>query len=62
MSREAVSISEAAKLLDVSRWTIYRLVKDGQLETFLVRHTQRIALSELRRFKQAAIVARRSSE
>lgn len=62
MSREAVSIRDAAKILDVSRWTVYRLVNDGKIETFLVSRRQRISLSELRRFKQANTVARGSSE
>lgn len=56
VGREAVSLNEAARLLDVSRWTIYRLVKDGKLEVFSVRGCRRIAISEIQRFRHANIV------
>lgn len=47
MRREAVSITEAAKLLSVSRWTIWRLVREGKLETFRVRGCRRIPMRQI---------------
>lgn len=65
MRQEAFSLSEAATLLNVSRWTIYRLVKDGKLQAFTVRRCRRIYLQEIQRFKRQQSVlpdvARRSS-
>lgn len=52
MGREAVSLAEAAIILDVSRWTIYRLVKDGKLEVFTVGRCRRISLAQLQKLKR----------
>lgn len=52
MSRESVSITEAAKMLDVSRWTIARLVRDGKLPAFRVRSCKRIYIGDIRRLKR----------
>lgn len=53
VQRESVSITDACALLGVSRWTIWRLVREGKLEVFSVRGCKRIHLSELRRLKRA---------
>lgn len=52
MSRESVSQKEAARILDVSRWTVWRLIKDGKLKAFQVRRCKRIYLGEIQRFKR----------
>jgi excisionase family DNA binding protein len=56
MSRESVSITEAATMLDVSRWTIWRLLKEGKLTAFRVRNCKRIPLKEIQNFRRANIV------
>jgi len=60
MSRESVSITEAAKLLSVSRWTIWRLVRDGALPAFRVRRCKRIFVGDIQRLKRDGYVAGRS--
>lgn len=49
---ESKSILEAAIILGVSRQTVWRLLRDRQLEFFTVRGRKKIHLSELRRFKR----------
>ena len=48
-----VTITEATRIMGVSRWTLYRLVKDGKLQTYtsgirrntkLVKRTDLVAL------------------
>jgi len=60
VSRESVSITEAAKLLSVSRWTIWRLVRDGALPAFRVRRCKRIFVGDIQRLKREGHVAGRS--
>lgn len=52
MSQEAVTMTEAAELLSVSRWTIWRLIRAGKLEAFRVGRCKRIHLSAIRRFER----------
>jgi excisionase family DNA binding protein len=52
MGRESVSIAEAAKLFSVSRWTIRRLIRAGDLPAFLVGRCLRIAISDLQTFRR----------
>jgi len=59
MSRESVSITEAARLLDVSRQTIWRLIRDGKLPAFLVRRCRRIAVVDLKAYRRAHHVSPR---
>ena len=39
-----VTIQEAAQLVGVSRWTIWRLVKDGRLQTYESEINRRVKL------------------
>lgn len=52
MSRESVSITDACKILSVSRWTIWRLIRDGKLAAFRVRGCKRIFLGDIQRLKR----------
>lgn len=47
---EYFTVLEAADRLNTSRWTIWRLIRDGQLQYFTVRGRKRIHVSELRRY------------
>jgi excisionase family DNA binding protein len=42
-----VSIAEAALLLGVSRWTVGRMLEDGELPSIRVRGVHRIDLADL---------------
>lgn len=44
------AIPQVAKLLDVSRHTVYRLVKSGDMGSILVKSMVRIPLSEIKKF------------
>jgi excisionase family DNA binding protein len=46
----AVSPSEAADLLEVSRNTIYRLMERGEIRSFHIGRARRILVSEIERF------------
>jgi excisionase family DNA binding protein len=41
--------STAARLLDCSRWTIDRLIRDGDLEVFQLRGEPRVRFDSIRR-------------
>jgi excisionase family DNA binding protein len=41
--------STAARLLDCSRWTIDRLIADGELEAFMLRGKPRVRVDSIRR-------------
>lgn len=42
-----LSVAHAATYLDVSRWTVYRLVESGELRSITIGGHKRIALSDL---------------
>lgn len=44
------SIPETAKALSVSRSTIYRLIRDGELESLRVRQIQRVSQTAINRY------------
>lgn len=54
MDKELIRVGEAAKVLNVSRWTIYRWVEEGRLES------ARIGKGSLRIFRAslAALIER----
>lgn len=52
MSRESVSVTEAARLLDVSRQTVWRMIRDGKLVAFQVRRCRRIAVRDIQEFRR----------
>jgi excisionase family DNA binding protein len=49
-----LSINEAAAALSVSRWTVYRLHRDGKLRFVKVRGGTRVRVSEIERYLRAA--------
>ena len=49
-----LTIDDAAQRLSVSRWTVYRLHRDGKLRFVKVRGGTRIRASELERYLRAA--------
>lgn len=46
-STAPVSIAEAAKMLGVSRWTMYRMLDDGRLRALRIGGVQKIRRSEI---------------
>lgn len=56
-SRESFSQIEASRILGVSRWTIYRLVREGKIAAFHVGGCTRIHLGELKRYKRDQMIA-----
>lgn len=42
----------AARVLDCSRWTIDRLIADGELEAFELRGTPRVRVDSIRRLME----------
>jgi excisionase family DNA binding protein len=52
VGREFLSLSDTAKLLNVSRWTVWRLLREGRLRYFLVRGCKRVYLGDIQRFKR----------
>lgn len=49
MSTDVITVAEAANALRVSKMTIYRMIKDGQLPSSRVRTTHRIPAAAVRR-------------
>ena len=47
MPEQLLSVAEAAELLGVSRMTVYRLIRDGDLQRVKVRGASRIPESSL---------------
>jgi excisionase family DNA binding protein len=45
-------LDEVAKILDVSRRTIERSIKDGSIHSFKVRDTRRISAKEIERLQK----------
>jgi excisionase family DNA binding protein len=62
---ESFNLIQSARLLGVSKWTIYRLIKHGKLAAFTIdgrtekrgKRFLRIHLSELRRYKRDQMLA-----
>jgi excisionase family DNA binding protein len=50
--RDAVSVQQAAALLDVHEDTIYRLIAAGRISSFRVGRSVRILTSALRAYQQ----------
>lgn len=42
-----MSITSAAHYLDVSRWTLYRLIEDGEFPTLYVKTLRRVRRADL---------------
>ncbi len=53
-----VTIVEAARLLAVSRSTVYRLMKSGAIASVRIRGSRRIPASALRRYLEPSAGAR----
>lgn len=49
MDKLMASVDEAATALDVSRSTIWNLIKDGEIQTVKIRGRRLVPLTELRR-------------
>ena len=47
--RLAYPINEAARLLAVSRWSVYQLIRNGELQPVRIGSRQRIPAEELQR-------------
>jgi excisionase family DNA binding protein len=45
-----LSVDEAAERLSVSRWTIYRLRRDGKLKLTKIRGSTRVSEREIERY------------
>lgn len=56
MSKESLSVAETCLVLNVSRWTLWRLVRKGKLVAFKVGRAKRFHLADIRRFKSANAV------
>jgi putative molybdopterin biosynthesis protein len=52
MTKKSYRIDEVAREFAVSRRTIYRMIEDGQLDSFKVRDRQRIDAAEVERLKK----------
>jgi len=44
LKRDHLSVNEAAGMLGISRWTVYRLIDNKILPSFTVRGTNRVLL------------------
>ena len=53
-SRLAYPIDEAATLLGVSRWSVYKLIRQGELRPVRIGARQRIPAAELARMTKPA--------
>jgi len=51
--KTSYSIQEVAKVFSVSRRTVERAIKSGELQSFKIRHTRRIEAEELARLKKS---------
>ena len=49
-----LTVDEAGERLSVSRWTVYRLHRDGKLKFVKVRGGTRIKASEIERYLRVA--------
>jgi excisionase family DNA binding protein len=47
----AYNLSEAARELRVGRTTLYRMIDDKEIDTFIVRGMRRVAASEIKRIR-----------
>jgi excisionase family DNA binding protein len=56
VSRELMTPAEVREQLAVSRWTLWRLVRDGKLTPYLVGGRKRFHISEIRKLKAAKAV------
>lgn len=43
----AYGMNEAAKSVGVSRWTIWRMVRDGELQTTMIRNRKKVLAESL---------------
>jgi len=48
--KKRLNLTEAAEYLEISRATLYRLIKEGRVRYNWVRKTRRIPVSELDRY------------
>lgn len=55
--RLAYPIDEAATLLGVSRWSVYKLIREGKLQPVRIGARQRIPAEELARMTQPQVSA-----
>lgn len=50
-----LKVEEAADLLKVSRWTVYRLIKERELVSVKVRNGRRVPVESVRSYVAALI-------
>jgi excisionase family DNA binding protein len=50
-----LKVDETAELLKVSRWTVYRLIKERQLVSVKVRNGRRVPVESVRAYVAALI-------
>jgi excisionase family DNA binding protein len=60
-SRREVTTQQAAKLLNVSRPTIVKLIDDGELPSRMVGSHRRIPLADLLEFRDKTVAQRRAA-
>jgi excisionase family DNA binding protein len=48
-------VEEAAELLKVSRWTVYRLIKERELVSVKVRNGRRVPVESVREYVRSLI-------
>ena len=48
-------VEEAANLLKVSRWTVYRLIKEKELISVMVRNGRRVPVESVREYVRSLI-------
>lgn len=50
-----LKVDDAAELLNVSRWTVYKLIKERELTSVKVRNGRRVPLEAVRAYVAALI-------
>jgi len=56
MSRELLTPAEVREQLQISRWTLWRLVRDGKLVPYLVGRQKRFHISQIRKLRASQTV------
>ena len=56
MSHELLTPAEVLEQLQISRWTLWRLVRAGKLTPYLVGDRKRFHVKEIRKLKQSKAV------
>jgi excisionase family DNA binding protein len=57
MSRELLTPAEVCDQLTISRWTLWRMVRDGKLTPYIVGRQKRFHVTEIRKLKARTVQA-----